>query len=31
LRSIPRYIIEEHVGRYEERAHEEKAPETAHR
>lgn len=31
LRSIPRSIIEEHVGRYEERAREEKTPEVARR
>ena len=31
LRSIPRYIIEEHVSRYEEQARETKALESAHR
>jgi uncharacterized membrane protein YkvA (DUF1232 family) len=31
LRSIPRYIIEEHVSRYEERARETKALESARR
>jgi hypothetical protein len=31
LRSVPRYILEEHVGRYEERAREAKLLETARR
>ena len=31
LRSIPRYIIEEHVSRYEEQARETKTLESAHR
>ena len=31
LRSIPRYIIEEHVGRYEDRASAAKTPESARR